>query len=94
MKGKVHGKTIRDRARAVREVGSMLSKQFRVEQVGRVRPGLTLRQKERTVVLTDNYLRVQVPVSPPENARVHVRILTAADCPAGELVNESLALDP
>ena len=94
MKGKVHGKTIRDRARAVREVGSMLSQQFRVAQVGRVRPGLTLRQKERTVVLTDNYLRVQVPVSPPENARVHVRILTAADCPAGELVNESLALDP
>ena len=94
MTGKVHGKTIRDRARAVREVGSVLSQQFRTAQIGRIRPGLTLRQRAHTVVLTDNYLRVQVPVPPPENVRVHVRILTAADSPAGELVNESLISTP
>ena len=94
MKGKVHGQTIRDRARAVREVGSVLSQQFRTAQIGRIRPGLTLRQRARTVVLTDNYLRVQVPVPPPENVRVHVRILTATDSPAGELVNESMTSTP
>ena len=86
MSGKVHGKTIRERARAVRAVGATLSQRFRATQVGHIRPGLTLRQRDGTVVLTDNYLRVRVPVAPPANTGVCVRILTAGEIPTGELV--------
>ena len=92
MSGKVNGKTIRTRARAVRAIGVMLSQRFRATQVGRIRPGLTLRQRDGTVVLTDNYLKVCVPAAVPDNAHVHVRILTAGETTTGELVDGSVAV--
>ena len=84
--GKVDGGRIRARAREVREAGAVLAQRFRTAQVGAVRPGLTLAQADGTVVLTDNYLRVRVPVERPGNERVHVRIAAAGDTLAGELV--------
>ena len=86
MSGKVDGRRIRERARAVREAGAALAERFRAAQVGSVRPGLTLAQAGGTVVLTDNYLRVRVPVDCPENERVRVRITAAGETLAGELV--------
>ncbi len=86
MSGKVHGRCIRERAREVREAGAALAERFRAAQVGNVRPGLTLAQAGGTVVLTDNYLRVRVPVDRPENERVRVRITAAGETLAGELV--------
>ena len=85
MSGKVDGRSIRDRARAVRKVGEALAERFRESQVGSVRPGLTLAQSGGTVVLTDNYLRVRVPVELPDNQRVRVRITAAGDALAGRL---------
>ncbi len=86
MPGKVHGRRIRERARAVRAAGGALAARFRAAQVGSVRPGLTLAQGGGTVVLTDNYLRVRVPVERPENERVRVRITAAGETMAGEIV--------
>ena len=86
MSGKVHGRSIRERARAVRDVGATLAARFRESQVGSVRPGLTLAQAAGTMVLTDNYLRVRVPVERAENERVRVRITAAGETIAGELV--------
>ena len=86
MSGKVDGRCVRERARAVREAGAALVERFRAAQVGTVRPGLTLAQAGGTVVLTDNYLRVRVPVERPENERVRVRITAAGETLAGELV--------
>ena len=85
MSGKVHGRCIRERARAVREAGAALAERFRNSQVGSVRPGLTLARAGGTVVLTDNYLRVRLPVEHPENERVRVRITAAGETMVGEL---------
>ena len=86
MSGKVHGRRIRERARAVREVGATLAERFRASQVGSVRSGLTLARAGDTVVLTDNYLRVRVPAECAGNERVRVRITAAGETMVGELV--------
>ena len=84
LSGRVPGPLVRDRARAVRAVGTELSRRFREAQVEVVRPGLTL--AGGTVVLTDNYLKVQVAPSRAGNERVRVRISNAEPL-AGELVH-------
>ena len=82
---RVTGPLVRDRARALRAVGTELSRQFRAAQVGVVRPGLTL--EGGTVVLTDNYLKVGVTPGRAGNERVRVRV-TSAEPLAGELVTD------
>ena len=86
MSGKVHGRRIRERARAVREAGATVAERFRASQVGSVRSGLTLARAGGTVVLTDNYLRVRVPAECAGNERVRVRITAAGETMVGELV--------
>ena len=81
---RVPGPLVRERARALRAVGAELSRRFREVQVGVVRPGLTL--EGGTVVLADNYLKVQVAPGCDGNERVRVRIRTAEPL-AGELVD-------
>ena len=81
---KVDGKNIRERARAIRAKGSELAAQFRMSQLGAVRSALTI--DGGRVAVTDNYLKVRIPASQPENQRVRVRITSADDPPAGELV--------
>ena len=83
LSGRVPSPQVRDRARALRAVGAELSRRFRQAQLGRVRPGLTL--EGGTVVVTDNYLKVTVPLGRHGNERVRVRI-NAAEPLAGELV--------
>ena len=82
LSGRVPGPLVRDRARALRAVGTTLSRRFREAQVGDVRPGLTL--EGGTVVVTDNYLKVTVPPGCGGNQPVNVRI-TAAEPLTGEL---------
>ena len=76
MSGKVHGETVRARARAVREIGAELAARFRLSQLGATRPALTI--DGGRLAVTDNYLKVQIPSSHPENARVRVRITSIA----------------
>ena len=83
LSGRVAGPVVRDRARALRAVGTELSRRFREAQVGTVRPGLTL--EGGTLVLTDTYLKVAVAPGRDGNERVRVRI-TSAEPLAGELV--------
>ncbi len=84
--GRVHGSRVRERARAVREVGAELAGRFRRAQVGTLRPGLTLTDGPRAVALTDNYLKVRIPSGHPENARVTVRITAAGETVDGVVV--------
>ncbi len=79
---RVPGPLVRDRARALRAVGTELSRRFRESQVGVVRPGLTL--EGGTIVVTDNYLKVPIAPGRAGNERVRVRI-SSADPLAGEL---------
>ena len=79
---RVPGPTVRARARALRDLGTTLSRRFRERMVGTVRAGLTL--EAGTVVLTDNYLKVPVPPGLRGNQRVRVRV-TSADPLAGSL---------
>ena len=81
---RVAGPLVRDRARALRAVGTELSRRFRASQVGIVRPGLTL--EGGTLVLTDNYLKVTVPPGRSGNERVRVRI-TSAEPLAGAILD-------
>ena len=82
--GKVHGTTVRQRARAIRDSGKELAARFRLSQLGAVRSALTI--DGGRVAVTDNYLKVKVPFERPENQRVRVRITSAGEPPAGELV--------
>ena len=82
---RVAGPLLRERARALRAVGTELSGRFRAAQVGVVRPGLTL--EGGTTVLTDNYLKVGVTSGGAGNERVRVRI-TGAEPLAGEIVGD------
>ena len=81
---RVPGQLVRARARELRSVGAELSRRFREAQVGVVRPGLTL--AGGTVVLSDNYLKVQVAPGREGNKRVRVRI-RGGEPLAGELLD-------
>jgi threonylcarbamoyladenosine tRNA methylthiotransferase MtaB len=81
---KVDGKTVRERARAIRVVGSELAARFRMSQLGTIRPALTI--DGGRIAVTDNYLKVRIQVSQPENQRVRVRIISAGEPPTGELI--------
>jgi threonylcarbamoyladenosine tRNA methylthiotransferase MtaB len=81
---KVHPAVVRDRARVIREIGRMLTEQFRREQVGTIRPGLTI--EDGSLVLTDNYLKVRIPAGCARNERVRVRITVAAEAMRGEIL--------
>lgn len=91
MRDKVPGPAIRERARALRDAGAVLSARFRASQVGAVRDGLTLAGVAEatgagTTVLTDNYLRVHLPETVPGNQRVRVRLTGAGEAMTGERI--------
>ena len=84
MRNKVDGVTIRDRGRALRDIGAGLTQRFRESQTGSVRPGLTL--ADGTVVVTDNYLKVRIPAGLGRNVRVRVRIDEVGESLRGTVV--------
>jgi threonylcarbamoyladenosine tRNA methylthiotransferase MtaB len=75
MPDKVAGTVIRERASQLRAIGTALADRFRRNQVGTVRPGLTL--DDGTLVVTDNFLKVRIPHGHARNERVCVSI---GDC--------------
>jgi threonylcarbamoyladenosine tRNA methylthiotransferase MtaB len=82
---KVSGISIRDRARQVRQVGSMLTERFRRSQVDTVRPSLTI--DDGAMVVTDNYLKVRIPPGCKRNEWVDVRVTAFGDPMLGRVVD-------
>jgi threonylcarbamoyladenosine tRNA methylthiotransferase MtaB len=72
IRDKVAGAVIRERAAALRAIGSTLARRFRERQVGCIRPGLTI--EDGTTVVTDNYLKMRIPPGLGRNQRVAVKI--------------------
>jgi len=72
MAGKIPGPVVRERATALRAIGSELSRRFRRAQIGRIRPALTL--DDGNVVVTDNYLKLKIAPGLSRNVRVRVRV--------------------
>jgi threonylcarbamoyladenosine tRNA methylthiotransferase MtaB len=69
---RVEPAVVRERASALRSIGSRLSQRFRQSQIGAVRPGLTL--EDGTLVVTDNYLKLRIPAGLTRNVRTMVRV--------------------
>jgi threonylcarbamoyladenosine tRNA methylthiotransferase MtaB len=69
---KVPGGVIRERAAALRAIGSTLARHFRERHVGSIRPGLTI--DDGATVVTDNYLKMRIPPGLGRNRRVEVKI--------------------
>ncbi len=85
MQSKVHKKTIRERAREVREIGNSLAAAFQAAQLGAERPALTI--EGGRIAVTDNYLKVHIPQCVPENERVCVRITSTGQTVTGVVVH-------
>jgi threonylcarbamoyladenosine tRNA methylthiotransferase MtaB len=69
---KVHGATVRERGRRVREIGQRLADRFKSSQIGTVHSGLTI--EDGSLVVTDNYLKLRIGPGLPRNRRVRVRV--------------------
>ncbi len=69
---KVSGTTIRNRGIELRRIGAELTRGFHGSQSGTERPGLTI--DDGTIVVTDNYLKVRIPIGLARNRRVVVRL--------------------
>jgi threonylcarbamoyladenosine tRNA methylthiotransferase MtaB len=78
---KVHGSTIRDRARRIRDVGQQRAADFAASQIGTVHRALTL--EDGTLALTGNYLKLRIPEGRTRNEWVDVRVKSRD---SGELV--------
>jgi threonylcarbamoyladenosine tRNA methylthiotransferase MtaB len=95
MSGKVAGPVVRDRGARLREIGSELSRRFREQQIGSVRPGLTL--EDGTLVVTDNYLKVRIDEGRVRNERVALRIDAVSPALRGTVVgsrDQSISFAP
>jgi tRNA A37 methylthiotransferase MiaB len=83
MDAKVHGAVVRERARAVREIGHALTAAFRLAQLGTVHQGLTL--EDGSLVVTGNYLKVRIPPGRARNEWVRVKVTEVGGSMNGEL---------
>jgi threonylcarbamoyladenosine tRNA methylthiotransferase MtaB len=69
---KVHGATIRERARRIRDIGARLAIRFREAQVGATHRALTI--EDGSLVVTGNYLKLRIPQTRVRNEWVTVRV--------------------
>jgi tRNA A37 methylthiotransferase MiaB len=81
MPTKVHGAAIRERGRRLRDIGHVLTEQFRASQVGTTHRALTL--DDGTLAVTGNYLKVRIPAGLARNEWVRLRLTSEND---GELL--------
>jgi threonylcarbamoyladenosine tRNA methylthiotransferase MtaB len=72
MTGKVAPNVVRERGRIVRDIGRQLADRFHASQVGAVRPALTI--GDGSTVVTDNGIKLRLPVPLPRNQRLRVRV--------------------
>jgi hypothetical protein len=89
MAGKVHGTAVRERARVVRDIGQRLTASFRAAQLGTVHRGLTI--EDGALVVTGNYLKVQIPPGAARNEWVDVRVTAADGLMRGEVLLSATA---
>ena len=73
--GRVHGAVVRERARRVRDISHQLATRFQESQLGVVHRGLTL--EDGSLVVTGNYLKVQIPPGRARNEWIDVTITGA-----------------
>lgn len=69
---KVDGRTVRERGRAIREIGERMSRRFKASQTGRTLRALTVDDGQS--VVTGNYLKLRLDVPRPRNQWVDVRV--------------------
>jgi threonylcarbamoyladenosine tRNA methylthiotransferase MtaB len=69
---KVDGRVIRERSRAVRDIGERMARRFKAGQVGRTMQALTVDDGQS--VVTGNYLKLRLDVQRPRNQWVDIRI--------------------
>jgi threonylcarbamoyladenosine tRNA methylthiotransferase MtaB len=81
MGDKVNGVVIRERGRRIREIGRVLSEQFRDSQIGTNHRALTI--EDGSLAVTGNYLKVRIPAGRARNEWVRVRLTSHHD---GELL--------
>jgi threonylcarbamoyladenosine tRNA methylthiotransferase MtaB len=72
MPGKVEGITIRERGRVLRSIGQEMAARFRRSQHGTTRRALTV--DDGWSAVTDNYLKVKLPLRHERNEWVYARI--------------------
>jgi threonylcarbamoyladenosine tRNA methylthiotransferase MtaB len=77
MSAKVDGGTVRERARALRDVSQHLSQKFRRRQIGSVHRALTI--DDGTTVVTGNYLKVRIPEGHSRNEWLQVQVVGGGD---------------
>jgi threonylcarbamoyladenosine tRNA methylthiotransferase MtaB len=73
---KVDGRTVRERARVIREAGERMSRRFKASQTGRTLRALTVDDGQS--VVTGNYLKLRLDVARPRNEWVDVRVEDAS----------------
>ena len=82
MPGKMHSVVIRERARRIREIGSILTTRFRASQIGTLHRALTL--DDGSVAITGNYLKTKIPARHARNEWIRVRITGVEPAIIGE----------
>ena len=70
---KVDGRVVRDRGRAIRDIGERMSRRFKASQAGRTLRGLTVDDGQS--VVTGNYLKLRLDAAGARNRWVDVRVL-------------------
>ena len=73
---KVDGRVVRERGRAIREIGERMSRRFKASQVGRTLRALTVDDGQS--VVTGNYLKLRLDVGRTRNEWVDVRVEDAS----------------
>jgi threonylcarbamoyladenosine tRNA methylthiotransferase MtaB len=81
MSGAVPGLIVRQRSAAIRAISQRLTARFNQDQIGTIRPGLTL--EDGTLVVTDNYMKLRIGPGRCRNEWVRVRVVSDHD---GELL--------
>ena len=69
---KVPGAVVRERGQRIRQIAAHLGQRFRQDQIGSIRPGLTI--EDGSLVVTDNYLKLRIEAGLPRNEWVRVRV--------------------
>ena len=85
MPAKVPGAVIRARAEQVRRIGSVLTSQFKQNQLGSIHRGLTI--DDGTVAVTGNHLKVTIPPGRKRNEWIDVRVIQAGETMTGEILS-------
>ncbi len=77
MGNRAPGSVVRERGRAVRDIGQRLAARFRESQIGVTHRALTL--EDGTLAVTGNYLKLRIPPGRARNEWVDLRVVSQHD---------------